>query len=81
MFKTGVEAAVIVEEKGLKQVSDTGEIEAIIDRIIADNPGQVEGFKKNPKVAGWFVGQVMKQTGGQANPKIVNEILARKLSG
>jgi aspartyl-tRNA(Asn)/glutamyl-tRNA(Gln) amidotransferase subunit B len=81
MFKTGVEAAVIVDEKGLKQVSDTGEIEAIIDRIIADNPGQVEGYKKNPKVAGWFVGQVMKQTGGQANPKVVNEILARKLSG
>ncbi len=81
MFKTGNEAAVIVEEKGLKQVSDSGEIEAIVDRIIADNPGQVEGYKKNPKVAGWFVGQVMKETGGKANPKIVNDILAKKLGG
>ena len=81
MFKTGSEAFVIVEEKGLEQVSDTGEIEGVIDRIIADNPGQVEGYKKNPKVVGWFVGQVMKETGGKANPKIVNELLAKKLGG
>ncbi len=81
MFETGRDAAAIVAEKGLEQVTDSGEIEAIVDRIIADNPGQAESYEKNPKVAGWFVGQVMKATGGKANPKIVNQILAKKLGG
>ncbi len=81
MFETGRDAAAIVAEKGLEQVTDSGEIEAIVDRIIADNPGQAESYKENPKVAGWFVGQVMKATGGKANPKIVNQILAKKLGG
>ena len=79
MFETGKDAAAIVEAKGLKQISDTGAIEEIIDRLIADNPKQVAQAKEQPKVAGWFVGQVMKATRGQANPAVVNEILKKKL--
>ena len=79
MFETGEEAAAIVEAKGLKQISDTGAIETIIDRLIAENPKQVAQAKEQPKVAGWFVGQVMKATSGQANPAVVNEILKKKL--
>lgn len=82
MVETGKDAAAIVDEKGLKQVSDTGEIEAIIDGIIAGADKQVGQFKSgNEKIIGWFVGQVMQQTQGKANPKIVNEILRKKLSG
>ena len=79
MFETGKDAAAIVEAKGLKQISDTGAIEEIIDRLIAGNPKQVAQAKEQPKVAGWFVGQVMKATRGQANPAVVNEILKKKL--
>ncbi len=82
MVETGADPAKIVEEKGLKQITDTGEIEGIIDQIIADNPKQVEQFKGgNEKIAGWFVGQAMKATGGKANPQAVNEILRKKLAG
>ena len=63
----------------MKQVTDTGAIEAAVDEIIAANPAQVEKAKHNPKLAGWFVGQVMKATGGKANPKAVNEIIQQKL--
>ena len=76
---SGDDAAAIVEAKGLKQISDTGAIEAIVDRLIAENPKQVAQAKEQPKVAGWFVGQVMKATRGQANPAVVNEILKKKL--
>ena len=69
----------IVETEGMKQVTDTGAIEAAVDEIIAANPAQVEKAKQNPKLAGWFVGQVMKATGGQANPAVVNQIIAAKL--
>ncbi|WP_308914834.1 Asp-tRNA(Asn)/Glu-tRNA(Gln) amidotransferase subunit GatB [Jannaschia sp. LMIT008] len=69
----------VVETEGLRQVTDTGAIEAALDRIIADNPAQVEKAKANPKLAGWFVGQVMKATGGKANPKAVNEAVRAKL--
>ncbi|MEM8979275.1 MAG: Asp-tRNA(Asn)/Glu-tRNA(Gln) amidotransferase subunit GatB [Pseudomonadota bacterium] len=71
--------AALVEEKGLKQVTDTGAIEAAVDEIIAANPDQVAKAKENPKLAGWFVGQVMKATGGKANPKAVNQLVAQKL--
>jgi aspartyl-tRNA(Asn)/glutamyl-tRNA(Gln) amidotransferase subunit B len=81
MFETGKQAAAIVEDKGLKQVTDTGEIEPIIDQLIADNPGQAAEYADNPKVIGWFVGQVMKATKGQANPGVVNELLRKKLGG
>ena len=67
------------KEKGLQQVTDLGAIEAAIDEIIAANPDKVAQAKEKPKMAGWFVGQVMKSTGGKANPKSVNELLAKKL--
>ena len=79
MFETGQAPSAIVAERGLKQVTDSGEIEAILDKLIADNPGQVAAVQKNPKVAGWFTGQVMKATGGRANPGVVNTLVARKL--
>ena len=71
--------AAIVESRGLKQVTDTGAIEAVIDEIMAANPKQVEQVKEKPKTMGWFVGQVMQKTGGKANPQVVNEILKKKL--
>ena len=79
VYTEGGDPAQIVEEKGMKQVTDTGAIEAAVDQIIADNPAQVEKAKSNPKLAGWFVGQVMKATGGKANPKAVNDIVTTKL--
>ena len=80
MWETGKDAAAIVEARGLKQITDSREIEAIVARLIADNPGQAEQFRGgNRKVIGWFVGQVMKATQGKANPKIVNELLRRAL--
>ena len=79
MFETGKKAGDIVESKGLKQISDTGAIEAIIDEVIANNPDQVAMAKENPKLAGWFVGQVMQKCGGKANPGMVNKLLANKL--
>ena len=82
MWESGKDAADIVEEKGLKQVSDSGELEAIVDQVIASGETQVAQFREgNEKVLGWFVGQVMKLSQGKANPQIVNEILRRKLSG
>lgn len=80
IWTDGDDPAKIVEERGMKQVTDMGAIEAAVDEIIAANPDQVEKAKLNPKLAGWFVGQVMKATGGKANPKAVNEIIAKKLS-
>ena len=71
--------AEIVEKRGLKQVTDTGAIEKVIDEIIAANPKQVEQVKEKPKTMGWFVGQVMKAMQGKANPQAVNEILKNKL--
>ena len=79
VYTDGGDPAEIVEARGMRQVTDTGAIEAAVDQIIADNPAQVEKAKENPKLAGWFVGQVMKATGGKANPKAVNEIVAKKL--
>ncbi len=71
----------IVEERGMKQVTDSAAIEKVVDEIMAANPAQLEKAKANPKVAGWFVGQVMKATQGKANPQVVNEIVRRKLAG
>ncbi len=79
VWTDGGNPADIVEARGMKQVTDTGAIEAAVDQVIADNPDQVEKAKLNPKLAGWFVGQVMKATGGKANPKAVNDIIAAKL--
>ena len=71
--------AAIVEARGLKQVTDTGAIETAIDAIIAANPDKAAAVKEKPQAIGWFVGQVMKETGGKANPAAVNEILKAKL--
>jgi aspartyl-tRNA(Asn)/glutamyl-tRNA(Gln) amidotransferase subunit B len=80
MCATSKDPAVVVEEKGLKQVSDSGELEGIVDEAIAKGPAQVEQYKSgNEKIIGWFVGQVMQATKGQANPQMVNEILRKKL--
>jgi aspartyl-tRNA(Asn)/glutamyl-tRNA(Gln) amidotransferase subunit B len=81
MCATSKDPAVVVEEKGLKQVSDSGELEGIVDEAIAKGPAQVEQYKSgNEKIIGWFVGQVMQATKGEANPQMVNEILRKKLS-
>ena len=79
VWKEGGEPADIVEKRGLEQVTDTGAIEKAIDTVIAANPGKVADAKANPKALGWFVGQVMKSTGGKANPQAVNELLRKKL--
>jgi aspartyl-tRNA(Asn)/glutamyl-tRNA(Gln) amidotransferase subunit B len=72
-------AAAIVEARGLTQVSDTGALETMIDALIAANPGQAESVKTKPQAIGWFVGQVMRQTQGKANPATVNALLKAKL--
>jgi len=69
----------IVENRGLKQVTDLGAIEKAVDDVIAANPDKVDEVRDKPKMAGWFVGQVMKATGGKANPQAVNELLKTKL--
>jgi aspartyl/glutamyl-tRNA(Asn/Gln) amidotransferase, B subunit len=80
MAETGDDPAKIVEERGLRQISDTGAIDAAVAKVVADNPKQVEQFRGgNEKVIGWLVGQVMKATQGKANPQTVNELLRRKL--
>ncbi len=80
MVKSGKKPTQIVEEKGLVQISDPSKISPIIDEIIAKNPDNVARFKAgNTKLLGFFVGQVLKATGGKANPKVVNELVAKKL--
>ena len=80
MFDSGKDAAIIVEEKDLTQITNAGEIEAIVDTIIARGEKQTEQFRSgNEKIIGWFVGQVMKETQGKANPAVVNELLIKKL--
>jgi aspartyl-tRNA(Asn)/glutamyl-tRNA(Gln) amidotransferase subunit B len=81
MYETGLSAEEIVQRKGLIQVSDQAEIEQVIIKVLADNPEAVEKYRAgSSKVFGFFVGEVMKQTKGKANPKIVNQILKEKLN-
>lgn len=81
MWETGKGAKTIVDEQGLRQISDTGEIDAIVEEIVAGNAAQAEQFRAgNEKVLGWFVGQVMRRTQGKANPALVNEVLRKKLA-
>lgn len=81
MFKTGGDPDVVIKEKNLVQVSDTGSIEAIIDKVLQENPAQLAQYRSGKdKLFGFFVGQVMKEMRGQGNPAVVNEILKRKLS-
>ena len=82
MAETGGDPAAIVDERGLRQMQDTGAIDAACAQVISANPKQVEQFKAgNDKVVGWLVGQVMKATQGKANPQTVNQILRTKLRG
>lgn len=82
MFATGKDAAAIVEEKGLKQVTDTGAIEKLIDEVLAANADKVAEYRAGKdKMFGFFVGQIMKLSGGKMNPAIVNDILKAKLNG
>jgi aspartyl-tRNA(Asn)/glutamyl-tRNA(Gln) amidotransferase subunit B len=75
----GADPATVAAREGMEQVSDAGAIEAEVDRIIAANPDQVEKARVNPKLAGWFTGQVLKASGGKANPALVNALVAKKL--
>ena len=79
IWTEGGDPAAVVEARGLKQVTDTGAIEKAVDEIIAANPDKVAQAKAKPNMLGWFVGQVMKATGGKANPQAVNELVKQKL--
>jgi len=82
MMETSKDPTAIVEEKGLRQITDTGAIESAVDQVIADNPDQVQKVRDgNEKLLGWFTGQVMKATQGKANPGQVNALLKTKLLG
>ena len=81
MWTEGGDADSIIDAKGLKQISDTGALEAMVDKVIADNPNQVEQYKAGKeKLMGFFVGQIMKETQGKANPGQINQLLKKKLS-
>ena len=79
VWSEGGDPRALVETRGLRQVTDTSAIEKAVDAVIAANPGKVEEVKAKPKLAAWFVGQVMKETGGKANPQAVNAILKARL--
>ena len=79
VWSEGGDPRAIVEQRGMKQVTDTGAIEKVVDEIIAKNPDKVADAKSNPKAIGWFVGQAMKSSSGKASPQAVNDILKRKL--
>jgi aspartyl-tRNA(Asn)/glutamyl-tRNA(Gln) amidotransferase subunit B len=80
VWKEGGDPRQVVQARGLKQVTDTGAIDAAIEAVILANPDKVEEVKAKPKLAAWFVGQVMKQTGGKANPAAVNAALKTRLN-
>jgi aspartyl-tRNA(Asn)/glutamyl-tRNA(Gln) amidotransferase subunit B len=80
VWSEGGDPKQVVETRGLKQVTDTGAIEAAVEAVIAANPDKVEALKTKPKLAGWFVGQVMQKTGGKANPAAVNAVLKTRLN-
>ncbi len=79
LWSEGGDPRAIVEARGMKQVTDLGAIEKVVDDIVAKNPDKVADAKTNPKAIGWFVGQVMTSSGGKASPQAVNELLKKKL--
>jgi aspartyl-tRNA(Asn)/glutamyl-tRNA(Gln) amidotransferase subunit B len=79
VWSEGGDPRAIVEDRGLKQVTDVSALEKIVDEIVAGNPDKVTDAKTNPKAIGWFVGQVMKASGGKANPQAVNELLKKRI--
>ena len=81
MIQEGKDPEKIVEEKGLRQITDTGSIEEAIDQVMSENPDKVKEYRGGKdKLLGWFVGQVMRQTNGKANPVMLNELLLTKLT-
>jgi len=81
VWSEGGDPRAIVEQRGLRQVTDIAAIEKIVDDIVAKHPDKVADAKSNPKAIGWFVGQVMKASGGKANPQAVNDLLKKKIGG
>jgi aspartyl-tRNA(Asn)/glutamyl-tRNA(Gln) amidotransferase subunit B len=79
LWTEGGDPRVIVETRGLKQVTDLGAIEKLVDDIVSANPDKVAQARAKPQLIGWFVGQVMKSSGGKANPQAVNDLLKSKL--
>jgi aspartyl-tRNA(Asn)/glutamyl-tRNA(Gln) amidotransferase subunit B len=79
IWQEGGDPRAIVERRGMKQVTDIGAIEKVVDEIIAANPEKVAQAKAKPQLVGWFVGQVMKSSGGKANPQAVNDLLKSRL--
>jgi aspartyl-tRNA(Asn)/glutamyl-tRNA(Gln) amidotransferase subunit B len=79
VWQEGGDPRALVEARGMKQVTDLGAIEKVVDDIIAANPDKVEQARAKPQLIGWFVGQVMKSSGGKANPQAVNDLLKSKL--
>jgi aspartyl-tRNA(Asn)/glutamyl-tRNA(Gln) amidotransferase subunit B len=79
VWNEGGDPRTIVEARGLKQVTDVSALEKLVDEIVAKNPDKVSDAQTNPKAIGWFVGQVMKASGGKANPQAVNELLKKRL--
>jgi aspartyl-tRNA(Asn)/glutamyl-tRNA(Gln) amidotransferase subunit B len=79
LWSEGGDPRTIVEARGMTQVTDSGAIEAMVDAVIAGNPDKIKQAKSNPKAIGWFVGQVMKASGGKASPQTVNDLLKKKL--
>ena len=79
VWTEGGDPRALVEARGMKQVTDLGAIEKVVDEIIAGNPDKVAQARAKPQLVGWFVGQVMKSSGGKANPQAVNDLLKSKL--
>ena len=79
MWTIGGDPISIIESYGLKQVTDVGAIEKLVDDIVGRNPDKVEQARAKPAMLGWFVGQVLKASGGKANPQAVNDLLRKKL--
>ena len=79
VWREGGDPRALVEARGMKQVTDVGAIEKVVDDIIAANPDKVAQARAKPQLIGWFVGQVMKSSGGKANPQSVNDLLKSKL--
>ena len=79
VWQEGGDPHALVEARGMKQVTDLGAIEKVVDDIIAANPDKVAQARAKPQLMGWFVGQVMKSSGGKANPQVVNDLLKSKL--
>jgi aspartyl-tRNA(Asn)/glutamyl-tRNA(Gln) amidotransferase subunit B len=82
MYRTGKTPQVIIEEKGLVQISDAGALIPLIEKVMADNPSQLGQYRGGKdKLFGFFVGQVMKATQGKANPQLINDLLKKMLAG